>query len=131
MDFENRAWKTFFIGLAMLVPVVVISIVLINNAVQVIGFPLLVGAVGVAVFGSGGLTRLVARRVSDHGGGTSSYQALAKGGALIVLAELMPVFGWFMVMPYVLVSSFGAGVLVIFRRPVKVEVAAPPSPEAP
>ena len=133
MHFENRAWKTFFLGLLMFVPIVFIGIALTDAGLQVISIPLFAAVIGISIFGTGGLTRLVARRINDHGGSESSYQALAKGGLLIVLAELLPVFGWVVIFPYVLIASFGAGVFALFgrRRLVIVEAGAPPTTEAP
>ena len=133
MHFENRAWKTFFLGLLMFVPIVIIGVFLANNGLQIISIPLFAAVIGISIFGTGGLVRLVARRIHDHGGSGSSYQALAKGGLLIVLAELLPVFGWVVIFPYVLIASFGAGVFALFgrRRLVIVEAGAPPTAEAP
>ncbi|MCH8978521.1 MAG: hypothetical protein IH945_04675 [Armatimonadetes bacterium] len=132
MHFENRAWKTFFLGLLMFVPIVFIGVALTGAGYQVISIPLFAAVIGISIFGTGGLVRLVARRVHDHGGSTSSYQAIAKGGLLVVLAELLPIFGWVVIFPYVLIASFGAGVFVLFgrRKVATVETGAPPTAEA-
>ena len=132
MHFENRAWKTFFLGLLMFAPLVIIGARLTVESLQVISIPLFAAVIGISILGSGGLVRLVARRIHDHGGSGSSYQALAKGGLLIVLAQLLPVFGWVVIFPYVLISSFGAGVFALFggRKVATVEAGAPPTAEA-
>ncbi len=132
MHFENRAWKTFFLGLLMFVPIVFIASERFMAGQQIIALPIFAAVIGISLFGTGGLVRLVARRINDHGGSGSSYQAMAKGGLLIVLAELLPVFGWVVIFPFVLIASFGAGVFAIFgrRRAARVEAGAPPTPEA-
>ena len=131
LDFENRPWVTFLIGLGLMVLFVTIGIVLYIPAV-LRGLSLFVFAsiIGVAVLGSGGLFRLMARRVNNNGGASSNFQAIAKGGALVVSAELLPVFGWFLLFPYVLVASFGAGCRAMVRGRVRRTVEAPPRAEA-
>ena len=123
LDFEQRPWVTFWIGLGMMLVASAIATVIVGiPATRGIGFGLYAAILGVGVFGSGGLFRLIARRVSDHSGAPSSYQALAKAGMLVVAAELLPFFGWFLLLPYVLISSFGAGVMAILRGTQRVTV---------
>jgi hypothetical protein len=130
-DFEYRPWATFFIGLALLLVVVTVGAVLYAiPPVRAIGVGLWFGTVGVALFGSGGLFRLIARRVRKSGGAQTDYHALAKAGMLVVAAELLPFFGWFLLLPYILVTSFGAGCKKLFFYRVRHTVDAPPTPEA-
>ncbi len=56
----------------------------------------------------------------------------SRGGAgLLVLAQLMPLFGWLLMVPYVLIASFGAGCLGIVSRRVAIETPVPPTLETP
>lgn len=127
LDFENRPWGIFFIGLGVMTALTLLAIVLTAPvATRGIAFVIYAGILGVGVFGSGGLFRLMARRVSDNDGAPSKYHAIAKGGALVVAAELLPVFGWFMLFPYVLIASFGAGILAMFGGRTRQPIEAPP-----
>ncbi len=131
-DFEYRPWGTFFIGLGLMLVFVVIGAVLYAvPAVRLLGVGVWFSVVGIALFGSGGLFRLIARRVRGSGGAQSDYQALAKAGMLVVAAEMLPFFGWFLLLPYVLITSCGAGCKKMFFYRVRHTVDAPPTPEAP
>jgi len=57
VDFEERPWGTFFIGLGLLIPVSLLGAVLFAAAPsRPVGFVLYAAALGVAVFGTGGLS---------------------------------------------------------------------------
>lgn len=131
-DFEYRAWSTFFIGLGAMAVVGFVAVVLYGPPpTRPIGAFVFMAMLGVALFGTGGLFRLVARRVRRTGGSQSDYGALARAGLLLTCAELLPFFGWFLLLPFVLISSFGAGCRAVFfyrRRHSAVE--APPPAEA-
>jgi hypothetical protein len=130
-DFEHRPWVSFFLGLLGLGAVVVFGLVLIavqkplTSSVAVVAYG---AALLVSVFGMGGLYRLVARRVRKTGGAESDYAALARAGLLVVGALV----GTFLLTPYVIVASFGAGLraILLFRRRHS-PVEAPPQPETP
>lgn len=130
LDFEHRPWVTFLVGLGLMTVFGTLGAVLFGPApTRGLGGFVFAAILGVAVFGSGGLYRLMGRRIRDNDGGTSTYQSIAKGGMLVVAAELLPVFGWFLLLPYVLIASFGAGcrAMVGGRRRVS---DAPPFVEA-
>ncbi len=130
-DFEYRPWATFFIGLGLMLVFVTIGALLYAiPPTRAFGAAVWFGVVGVALFGTGGLFRLIARRVRKNGGAGSDYQALAKAGMLVIAAELMPFFGWFLLLPYVLITSFGAGCKKLFFYRVRHGAEAPPTAEA-
>jgi hypothetical protein len=130
-DFEFRPWGTFFIGLGLALGVTFVGAMLFGiPATRAIGaFVWLVG-VGIAVFGTGGLFRLVARRIRKSDGASGDYQAITRAGLLVCVAELMPFFGWFLLFPWVLITSLGAGCKKLFFYRVRHRVDAPPQPEA-
>ena len=130
-DFLTHPWMTFFIGLGVIVPSFVIATIAFNAThLRPIGAALYVLMLGLAVFGSGGLTRAIASRVRKSGGAGSEFQALAKGGALVIATELLPFFGWFALLPFVLISTFGAGFMALVRGKEMKAFTAPPSVEA-
>jgi hypothetical protein len=114
----------------MLVFVTIGAVLYAIPPVRAIGAGVWFGIVGVALFGSGGLFRLIARRVRKSGGAESDYQALAKAGMLVIAAELLPFFGWFLLLPYVLIASFGAGCRKMFFYRLRHTAEAPPTAEA-
>lgn len=126
MSFEDHPWLTFVIGLVTLVPLALICFALFSRPFTLpFGFLMMLALLGTAVLGSGGLARLVARRIDDQGGAASSFQAITKGAALIFIAEFLPVFGWLFVFPYVLIASFGAGIKSFFKKRAVVQAPAP------
>ncbi len=130
-DFEYRPWGTFFIGLGLMAVFFTLgALMYAAPPVRLLGVGVWFGIVGVALFGSGGLFRLIARRVRKNGGAETDYHALAKAGMLVVAAELLPLFGWFLLLPYVLIASFGAGFKKLFFYRVRHSVEAPPQAEA-
>ncbi|MEX2244038.1 MAG: hypothetical protein WD716_09365 [Fimbriimonadaceae bacterium] len=134
-NFEYRPWATFFIGLALMLVSSFFGAVLFgipNPVSRFLGGAIFAAILGIAVFGSGGLYRLVARRVRTSGGAETDYHSLAKAGMLVVAAELLPFFGWFLLFPYVLIASFGAGCMAL-GRPARKRVSiadGPPPAEA-
>jgi hypothetical protein len=133
-DFEHRAWAMFFVGLLAMGLVAFVGAVMFNvpnPVVRTVGAVLYGLALGVSVFGSGGLFRLIGRRVRSTQGAPGDYQAIARGGFLVVAAELLPFFGWFLLFPFVLLASFGAGLRAMFAYRERHSVEAPPAPEAP
>jgi hypothetical protein len=126
LDLEHRVWPTFFVGLAFMLVLVTFAVVLSPlPATRWLAFLIYSGVIGVGVFGTGGLFRLIARRIQDNNGSASNYGAIAKGGALVVAAELLPVFGWFLLFPFVLIASFGAGCKALVRNRAR-QIEAPP-----
>ena len=128
--FEHHPFKTFLLGLLFFAPVTVVGILLLGPAPP-LGVTIFIAEIGVIVFGAGGFARFAARRIEEHGGATSEYDAIARGAGLLVLAQLMPLFGWLLMVPYVLIASFGAGCLGIVSRRVAIGTAAPPTLETP
>jgi hypothetical protein len=133
-DFEHRAWPMFFLGLVVagVLSVVGIGLAAVQHPVTSYTAFVLFGLIAlVAVFGSGGLFRLVARRVRKTGGADQDYAAIAKAGMLLIAAQLFPVLGTFILAPFLFFASFGAGLraLVMFRRRHSIE--SPPIAETP
>ena len=129
-DFEDRAWSMFLLGLVTFAPLFIMGIAMMQNPVlRIVAIPLLLAILSVSMIGSGGLVRLVARRIDDHGGAQSNYQAIAKGAALVFIAEFLPFFGWFFIFPFVLIASFGAGIKTVLVKK-RAAVEAPPTAEA-
>jgi hypothetical protein len=84
------------------------------TGLQILGFPaLLVAALAVAAvsLGVAGVTQLVGERLlPDHG--PALRQAV--GALAAVLACALPVVGWFLLLPYVLLLGLGAFILSFF-----------------
>ncbi len=87
-----------------------------NGLLKLIGWGLLVVLLATAVIGAGGLVQLIAGRIRQMDPQMPDYAALGRGAALMIVASLMPVIGWFIVVPLVLLISLGAGLHALLSR---------------
>jgi hypothetical protein len=124
---EAEPWKLFFAGLGSTIVLSVPVLILLNLPLPIFktaGFFALCCVLALAFVGSGGLAKLVSERLREAGGADRAYPAVSKSAMLIVLASILPVFGWFFVAPITFCVSLGAGVMSILGRAV-VNVPAP------
>jgi hypothetical protein len=95
-----------------------------NGLVKLIGMSLFLGLAGTAALGAGGLALLVADRIRGLDPRLSPFAALGRGAALMVLAGLVPLLGWFLVTGTAFLVSLGAGLAVLRLRREVVSIAA-------
>ncbi|RYG85185.1 hypothetical protein EON77_06035 [bacterium] len=76
---------------------------------------LLAGSLLIAAIGAAGLAAIVGERISAASG-LSTYAGLVKGAAYLVAAMQLPILGWFVGLPLVLVLGLGAGFPSVLRR---------------
>ena len=69
-------------------------------------------------------------RVAGMEGKSISFGTLARGAALIVIAGLVPFFGWFAYVPVVILLSFGTGLRALVYKPVDHYVPSPLAPNS-
>lgn len=106
----------------------ILSVTLMGRGgpVAALGFAILAAALAVAVLGSAGLSLVIADRVRELDARYSRLSATARGAALAVAAGLIPVIGWFFLMPAALFASLGAGFTAMRA---KRQTAAQPEPQ--
>jgi hypothetical protein len=71
---------------------------------------------GVTCVGAAGLSTLIASRLRAMGD-MNDYGATCRAATIVVTAGLLPLVGWFAVIPMVLSVSLGAGLAAILRKP--------------
>ncbi len=99
-------------GLVLTVLTVIVAIVLVQVHKPVfvaITWLLVLSVLSLAALGGSGLAMLMARRIQAHEPHLSAYTALMRGAALVVVPGILPVFGWFLVAPVMLIMGVGAG----------------------
>ena len=120
--------RAFFIGLANYLLLGAVSLLLLSTDIPPLGLIALVivGAVLVITFlGLVGLTRLLGERLSMLAGREMpGLKQLLWGAVCLELAALLPVVGWFLLTPILLMLSFGAAVLGWRNRPLENAEAA-------
>lgn len=123
---ERSTGTAVYIGLitVLLMSVVGFAIYAIPNPLtKLVGLTILMSMLGLAGLGGSGIARLIAERIRNEDTGIQALPALVRGSLYLTLACLLPLLGWFLIAPGLLVVGAGAGVQAIFMRN--------PSPVAP
>lgn len=113
---EEKPAKAFWVGLVNTVFLVAIAIGLMSLG-EISGFNFVLAVPGLAVgifiaagivFGLAGMVRLIAMQVFP---GKVGWKSQASGAGVLILACLVPYFGWFGLFPYLGLRGFGAFIL--------------------
>jgi hypothetical protein len=126
-----RPLRSFVVGLAMIIPTVVASVMLRSpfGGVKLLGFIALV-AIGAALsIGASGMALLMGRRISEMSDSRSGFASMVRGSAVFSLALGFPVIGWFLFLPIALVISLGAGTRALWRSSQSVLPLNPAKPD--
>jgi hypothetical protein len=114
-----KPWGAFFIGLLIWATLGFLSLALLSSPMppaKLLGWIGLLGLGSIAAVGSSGLATLAAERLKSLAPEMTHYAAFTKSAAYIVLAGLVPVLGWFLVVPFLVFASTGAGVHALMLR---------------
>ena len=87
-----------------------------NGVVKLLGWLMLAVLLLLATLGSAGISRVAAGRIQTLDPGQSEFTALWRGSGLLVLAGLLPVFGWFVLFPLQLFLGVGAGLAALAKK---------------
>lgn len=114
----GRPFRTTLVGAAVFLPLLTIGILISskfpNPAVKLFGaaialIPLLLG-----LFGSAGLALRIGRGLPSPADDAQPWRRVLRGGSVLALTFLLPFFGQFFLIPWVLLS--GTGAVVLGRR---------------
>lgn len=114
-----RPWRPAGLGLAVVLPAVVLGVAAANHAPHEIVGAVLKGAllslILPALVGSAGLALRIGTGLS--GAEAPLVRRALRGAAILPPMFLPPFLGWFIVLPFVLVSGFGVTLLVLRASP--------------
>jgi hypothetical protein len=134
---EKSLLRLFLLGLVNFVFFVVLAILLgkVSEAVPhhfkaVFGLPAVLILAALVVLAAPGLTGLVTLLRTRMGSTSSPVIGALRAAVLLFLAGLTPVVGWWLFTPLVLITSLGAGIAAVVRRPAKRAAAPVPTPPA-
>ncbi len=116
---ENRPWKSFFVGFALLLVVGTLGMGMVANpnpAVKLLGTFIVLGLLSIAAIGAAGLSQLIGARMQPMDPSLSAYRAIGRGAMIVVVAGLLPLVGWWVFTPIVLSVSLGAGLSALNAR---------------
>lgn len=113
-DKYRRPVRITFMGLLGVIPCVLI-VALMRQTHHPVGNALSVVAVGTAVMmgmaGSAGLARKIGQGLVSSKDEAQPWRCVLRGGIVFAFTMLLPLVGWFVVLPWALVSGLGAVVL--------------------
>lgn len=115
---QTRPKRTFLTGL-----ILGGSCILVAAAFSQGGGPLgFFGAVfaaatlGVTLCGSAGVAQAIGAGLPSPADAERPWQAVIRGWTVLFLASLLPILGWFLILPAALLMGFGAAALGLFPR---------------
>jgi hypothetical protein len=126
----GRPVRATLVGLAVLAPVLVLGLAGVKAGVR--GAPgallkgLLLLLVLPALLGSAGLALRIGSGLPSDVDGRQPWRRVLRGGLVLAPMFLLPFLGWFILLPWALVSGFGAAVLA--RHPQDATAATRSSP---
>lgn len=118
----GKPWASFFIGMLMWASIGVVSMGLLASPLplaKLVGWVGILALASIAAVGSAGLATLASERLSAMAPDATPYASLSKSTATIVIASLVPVLGWFLIVPFLVFASTGAGVAALRHRAVE------------
>lgn len=111
--YRERPMRTLVMGFLLGVPALVAGIAL--TKIPVPGGPQIGGGILLALLlmglvGSAGLAQHVGRRLPAPVDGDQPWRAVLRGGGVVMLTMILPLLGWFILMPAMIASGIGATV---------------------
>lgn len=114
----NRPSATLVIGVVTggLVIAAGLSLLRGGGPAGLLGALLLASAFAFAMVGSSGVAAVIGRRLPSAADADRPWKATIRGWVVVLLASLAPIFGWFIVLPAMILTGFGAALLGLPRR---------------
>lgn len=116
---ESHPWRSMALGLVGWTILGTFGLVLIqspNGLAKIIGMVLLVVPSAITAVGSAGIAHLMADRFRKMDETLSEYTAFTRASFAVVVAGILPIVGWFAVVPAVMAVGFGAGLSAVLSR---------------
>lgn len=107
---EQTPWKTFGMGLLVLVVLFIPIFILLAlpfGPAKFLGWIMIGGALAISSIGSAGLAALIGVRLMPHGN-FSALGGFVRGAVILELAAFLPVTGWIFVWIPSLIFAMGA-----------------------
>lgn len=117
--YEKMPVRTTLTGVGITVLLVIVSALLVSipaAPLQTIGVLFISASVAFALSGAGGLCALIGTRLASPADEHRPWRATLRGGIVLELSFLLPLAGWFLLLPLALISGAGAATIALFRR---------------
>ncbi len=122
-----RPYRTFMTGGLVGLPLFLLGFTMMANGagpLLFLGGAIMVALTLLALFGSTGLVLHIGEQLRAKGAESHPGASVLRGGAVFSIACVLPVVGWFFVIPVALIMGFGVSVRTLWSRKA-VSVAAP------
>ncbi|MDZ4860738.1 MAG: hypothetical protein SGI88_17320 [Candidatus Hydrogenedentes bacterium] len=128
IEYEQHPLRATFVGLVSGAPLFGISLALLNSAagLKFVGVVLLSVVLLVGLVGSAGLARLVGARLASATDASFPWRRVLRGGIVLSITFVLPIVGWFIVLPLTLASGFGAVVVSRWTQRRSMQMAPAP-----
>lgn len=118
LRYAEKPVRSTFTGLLVSAPILIGAFVLIthmgNPLFQITGIGIIAVVVMLGLLGSTGLCSQIGQGLPAAD--DAAWRRVGRGGLLLGMAFILPVVGWFVLMPWTFISGFGAFVRVRFAR---------------
>ena len=117
--YRAAPWKGLGLGMLSTVFLGFFGIVLSSIPVPLVklaGLGFFLALMALAALGASGLSLLIAERVAALDPSISRFGAMQKACAILVIAGVFPVLGWFLVGPVFVIASAGYGLQALLAR---------------
>ncbi len=115
----HKPWASFFLGLGIWLVPGAISFAFLANPLplaKLVGWMGVLALLSIAAIGSAGLATLASERLRAMAPDQTVYASLSKSAAYIVIAGVVPILGWFLIVPFLILASTGAGVMALLAK---------------
>ena len=109
--YDTHAIRSTLTGILVTVPLLGVGVVLLQGAhplVKLLGAVILSAPVVLGLMGSAGLGDRIGAGLPAQGDALQPWRRVLRGGAVLSFAFVLPVIGWFLVLPWTLLSGVGA-----------------------
>ncbi len=124
--YRERPWKVLLSGLGAGIPLTLLGLAMANAGaapVKLVGVVVLFAVVLVALLGSAGLARHIGLRLPTARDASEPWRPVLRGGIVLSVCFVLPGIGWFVLLPYALITGVGAAVMA--RRVPEVATILP------
>lgn len=128
---SRNLWKPFLVGipLSLLTFVLIVAFTkLLGSVGNIIAIAIFCGYLMFASVGVSGLATSIGQKLQSEIDSKQPWRMTLRGGIVLVISYLLPILGWFIILPFSLVIGCGAATLSFFNFK---RVAAPAALQSP
>ena len=128
--YDQRSGRVTVTGLLVAVPTLLVGAGLLQGPhpqLKLIGGVLVSTPIALGLVGSAGLCDRIGAGLPGDADSRLPWRRVLRGGIVLSFAFVLPVIGWFLVLPWTLVSGVGASLGSLRRRSAAVPQATTPA----